>query len=150
MLSFLLITNTYNFHSQLSTYFSILKRYSRIWPVNWNIMIFEKYHELSNCEKTALGYKQFCQLYILKRKQHNSFCNLLSTKLFPLNRGIMNNSQLSIYQLTMGYPEIVKRDSISRMGDGVGTPSLYTSETDSSYSNSIESNTKVCWIILKQ
>lgn len=44
----------------------------------------------------------------------------------------------------MGYPEIVKRDSISRMGDGVGTPSLYTSETDSSYSNSIESNTQVC------
>ncbi|VDI15907.1 Hypothetical predicted protein [Mytilus galloprovincialis] len=55
----------------------------------------------------------------------------------------MNNSQLSIYQLTIGYPEIVKRDSISRMGDGVGTPSLYTSATDSSYSNSIESNTQI-------
>ncbi|XP_063435573.1 forkhead box protein I3-like [Mytilus trossulus] len=66
-----------------------------------------------------------------------------SFKIVLLNLGIMNNSQFSIYHLTLGDPEIVKRNPISRKGDGVGIPSLCMSESDSSYSNSAESITQV-------
>ncbi|XP_052099555.1 forkhead box protein I3-like [Mytilus californianus] len=55
----------------------------------------------------------------------------------------MMNSHLNIYHLNRGDTERVKRDSISSEGDGVWTPSLCTSESESSYSDSDESIAQV-------
>ncbi|XP_071170866.1 forkhead box protein I3-like [Mytilus edulis] len=55
----------------------------------------------------------------------------------------MNNSHLSSYYLTRGDTERVKRDSFSSEGDELWTPSLCTSESESSLSDSNESIAQV-------
>ncbi|CAC5419383.1 Forkhead box protein L1 [Mytilus coruscus] len=55
----------------------------------------------------------------------------------------MTNSQLSIFYLSRLDTETVKQDSISSEDDVVWTPSLCTSESESSYSDSDESIAKV-------
>ncbi|XP_063435572.1 forkhead box protein fkh-2-like [Mytilus trossulus] len=60
-------------------------------------------------------------------------------KFVPLNLGIMINSQFSICNLTRGD----RRDSISSEGTEVWTPSLCTSENESSNSDSDESTAQL-------
>ncbi|CAG2198060.1 unnamed protein product [Mytilus edulis] len=55
----------------------------------------------------------------------------------------MINSQFSICNLTKGYTARVHRDSMSSEGERVWTPSLCTSESESSYSDSDESIAQV-------
>ncbi|XP_063435587.1 forkhead box protein fkh-2-like [Mytilus trossulus] len=55
----------------------------------------------------------------------------------------MNNTHLSIYYLNRGDTDRVKRDSFSSEGDDVWTPSLCTSESESSHSDSDESIAQV-------
>ncbi|XP_063435577.1 forkhead box protein I1-ema-like [Mytilus trossulus] len=55
----------------------------------------------------------------------------------------MNNSHLSNYYLNSGRTERVKRDSFSSEGDDIWSPSLYTSESENSYSDSDESIAQV-------